>query len=69
MTDVLNVKHIYEHDGEHFEQRLNEALRDIIQGGGVVGDIQYVSDSATSENPRGGFGALVIWEMQSSDGS
>ena len=69
MSEVLNVRHIYEHDGERFEERLNEVITRIVKEGGVIGDIKYASDAATPENPRGGFGALVIWERNGTDSS
>lgn len=65
-TNRLMVRHVYERDAEKFEADLNEALRRILAQGGVVGDIKYVSDPTSRENPRGGFGALVIYELPGS---
>jgi hypothetical protein len=59
---ALRVAHVYEHDARKFEDLLNELLARIVASGGVVGDIKYASDSATSHDRRGGFGALVIYE-------
>lgn len=61
----LKVIHIYEHDRRVFENELNEALRRIVQSEGQVDDIQYAIDSSTPQNARGGFGALVVYELPS----
>ena len=60
MTVELKVRHIYDHDAHRFETAVNEAIGVIVEDGGVVADIQYGSDPATSDNHRGGFGALII---------
>jgi len=60
---LLRVLHVYEHDSRKFEERLNLELRFIVESGGVVGDIKYASDPATSHERRGGFGALVVYEI------
>lgn len=59
----LRVAHVYEHDPRTFQNVLNELVGKIVDEGGVVGDIKYVSDPATEVERRGGFGALVIYEM------
>jgi hypothetical protein len=58
----LSVKHVYSHEPGELEKELNEALRRIDQEGGVVGDIKYAIDP-TGSHVRGGFGALVIYEV------
>lgn len=63
---ALRVAHVYEHDARKFEDLLNQLLVKIVSDGGVVGDIKYASDAATSAEKRGGFGALVIYEIPSS---
>ena len=60
---LLKVAHVYEHDARKFEDLLNLLLERVVAEGGVVGDIKYASDSATSAEKRGGFGALVIYEL------
>jgi hypothetical protein len=59
----LRVAHVYEHDARKFEEMLNQMLDRIVEQGGSVGDIKYASDVATREERRGGFGALVIYEL------
>ena len=60
---ALRATHVYAHDPKTFEGDLNAALERILGERGVVGDIKYVIDPSTSENQRGGFGALVIYEV------
>jgi hypothetical protein len=59
---ILAVRHVYEHDPREFEERLAEALAQIVELGGMVGDIKYGIDMSTERNKRGGFGALIIYE-------
>jgi hypothetical protein len=66
---VLRVAHVYEHDPRTFQNALNELLAQITAGGGMVGDIKYVSDPANSVERRGGFGALVIYETTPGESS
>jgi hypothetical protein len=54
---------VYEHDARKFEENLNQLLERILSEDGVVGDIKYASDPATHEERRGGFGALVVYEV------
>lgn len=64
MTDIpLRVKHIYEHDPQTFETSVQTALDELLSAGAQVGDIKYVNDPSTAENKRGGFGALIIYEV------
>ena len=66
MTDTkrkLRVAHVYEHDARKFEDLVNQMLERIGAEGGVVDDIKYQSDSASSNDRRGGFAALVIYEL------
>lgn len=60
---TVRVRHIYERDAEKFEADLNEALRRILEQGGVIDDIKYASDPPTEKNKHGGFGALVVFEL------
>ena len=62
-TMLVKIRHIYEHDAEQFEARLTELIDGIMDQGGAIDDIKYVSDPATAENSRGGFGALIIYEV------
>ena len=64
MDSPLKVRHIYEHDSADFERAINRAIAQILDAGGVVGDIQYVNDPASNQNHRGGFGALIIYETE-----
>lgn len=59
----LHVAHVYAHDPSELEKELNEALRRIVSEDGVVGDIKYAIDPSTGSRVRGGFGALVIYEL------
>ncbi len=58
---ALQTRHVYEHDVDRFERRVNDALREITSQGSTIADIQYASDSATVDNPRGGFGCLIVF--------
>lgn len=60
---LLRVAHVYEHDARKFEDLLNQLLERVVSEGGAVGDIKYASDAASSAERRGGFGALVIYEV------
>jgi hypothetical protein len=57
------VRHVYEQDAGKFEEEVNEALQRIESDGGLVGDIKYASDAAVSDRRKGGYGALIIYEM------
>jgi hypothetical protein len=61
---LVRVSHVYEHDSRKFEEQLNLELRHIVENGGVIGDIKYASDPATAHERRGGFGALVVYEIR-----
>ncbi len=63
MKTLLKVAHVYEHDARKFEENFNLLLDRIVSEDGVVGDIKYASDPATHEERRGGFGALVVYEI------
>lgn len=60
---TLRVTHVYAHDPSELEKELNEAIRRIMEEDGVVGDIKYAIDPSTGSGVRGGFGALVIYEV------
>jgi len=64
---TLHVIHVYEHDKRAFELEVNEALRRIVDAGGMIADIQYAIDSSTAQNARGGFGALIVHEIPVSE--
>lgn len=59
----LLVRHVYEHHEAKFEGLINDAVQAIVAEGGTVGDIKYAIDPSTGENQRGGFGALIIYEL------
>lgn len=60
----LRVRHVYEHQKEMFEGEVNRVLKEITEEQrGVVGEIQYAIDASTSQNSRGGFGALIVYEV------
>lgn len=60
----LKVRHIYEHQKEMFEAEVNRTLKEIVEEQhGVVGEIQYAIDASTTQNSRGGFGALIVYEV------
>jgi hypothetical protein len=61
---LVKVLHVNEHESRKFEERLNLELRRIVEVGGVVGDVKYASDPATTHERRGGFGALVVYETR-----
>ncbi len=60
---MLKVGHVYEHDARKFEDMLNQLFERILEQGGTIGDIKYASDAPTQFERRGGFGALVIYEV------
>jgi hypothetical protein len=63
MADTkLCVKHVFVHEPGELEKEVNEALRRIEEEEGVVGDIKYAIDP-TGTHVRGGFGALLIYEV------
>jgi len=66
MTPQLQVRHIYDHEPGAFEAELNEALRRLAGDGAVVADIKYSSDPPTEANRRGGFSALILFELPAS---
>jgi hypothetical protein len=59
----LRTRHIYTHDPSELEREVNAAIDRIIEDGGVVGDIKYAIDPSTNPHVRGGFGALIIYEV------
>ncbi len=63
-TGPVRVRHIYEREARKFEDDLNEALRRIVEEGGTLFDVKYVSDPPSRESHTGGFGALVIYEVE-----
>lgn len=64
MESKLRVRHVYEHQKEMFEAEVNRVLEEIVEEQrGVVEDIQYAIDASTSQNSRGGFGALITFEV------
>ena len=65
MTSSVRVVHVYDREPHKFEADLNAALEKIVSEGGLVGDIKYASDAATSADKHGGFGALIIYETES----
>ena len=66
MNTPIKVMHVFTHDPSEFEREVNEALRRILEQSAVVGDIKYSIDPTTS-SARGGFGALIIYEMEGDD--
>jgi hypothetical protein len=64
MAKSLKVAHVFEHDARKFEDLLNQLLRKIETDGGTIDEIKYASDAATSVERRGGFGALVVYEIE-----
>jgi hypothetical protein len=63
MDTPVKVMHVFAHDPSEFEREVNEALRRIFESNAVVGDIKYSIDPTTA-SARGGFGALIIYEME-----
>ena len=61
---MLKAIHVYEHDAILFQELVNQALARAVEEGGVVHDVQYAIDPSTPENRKGGFGALVIAEVE-----
>ncbi|MCK6546779.1 hypothetical protein L6R52_13090 [Myxococcota bacterium] len=62
---LVKALHIYEKDPRKFESDLNEALERLIGRGAIVDEILYAIDPSTEANRRGGFGALVVYELES----
>lgn len=60
---MLKAVHVYEHDAVEFQELVNQALGAIAGKGGVIHEVQYAIDPSTPENRKGGFGALVIAEI------
>lgn len=63
METAVHVRHIYTHDPSEFERELEEAVRRILEGKGVIGDIKYAIDTSNGPHVRGGFGALIVYEQ------
>ena len=63
MESPVKVMHVFAHEPTEFEREVNEALRRIFEQSCVVGDIKYAIDPTTS-SARGGFGALIIYELE-----
>ena len=61
---LVKALHIYEKDPRKFESDLNEALERLIGRGAIVDEILYAIDPSTEANRRGGFGALVVYELE-----
>jgi hypothetical protein len=59
----LKVAHVYDHDARRFEEQVNQMLGKIEDDGGTVDEIQYASDAATNMERRGGWGALIVYEI------
>jgi hypothetical protein len=58
----LEVRHVYNAHKEMFQGEVNAELKEILELGGVIGEIKYSVDASTAQNPQGGFGALIIFE-------
>lgn len=63
MDTEVRIRHVYTHDPSDFENELNEAIVRILKEDGTIGDIKYAVDPSTGPSVRGGFGALVIYEV------
>ncbi|MCA8961431.1 MAG: hypothetical protein KDC38_12995 [Planctomycetes bacterium] len=63
MVGGLKVRHVYEHDPADFERSVNVALGEILDAGHTLVDLHYSVDPASHENRRGGFGALILFEV------
>jgi len=61
---LVKALHIYEKDPRKFESDLNEALERLIGRGAIVDEILYAIDPSTKANRRGGFGSLVVYELE-----
>lgn len=61
---LVKALHVYEKDPRKFEEDLNEALERLVDRGAVVDEILYAIDPSTEMNKRGGFGALVVYEIE-----
>ena len=59
----LKAAHVYAHDPDVFQNEVNEAFRRIVDAGGSVGDILYAIDPSDRSAARGGFGALIVYEI------
>jgi hypothetical protein len=63
---LVKTKHVYERDPHRFEDDVNEALIRIEEEGGIIDEILYSIDPATDNSRRGGFGALIVYEIKAS---
>lgn len=63
METTVHVRHVYAHDPSEFEREVQEAITRIVGDKGVIGDIKYAVDPSTAGHVRGGFGALIVYEM------
>jgi hypothetical protein len=63
MDTIIRIRHVYAHDPSEFEKEINEAVRRIAEQGAVIDEIKYAVDPSTGPHVRGGFGALVIYEI------
>ena len=61
---IVRALHLYEKDPRKFEDDLNVALGQLVERGAVVDEILYAIDPSTEVNRRGGFGALVVYEIE-----
>ena len=63
MDTVVRVRHVYTHDPSELERELQEAINRIVEDKGVIGDIKYAIDPSSGPHVRGGFGALIVYEL------
>jgi hypothetical protein len=63
MDRVPRAQHVYEKDPRKFEEDLNTALDRLLDRGATIAEIQYQIDPSTDVNRRGGFGALILYEI------
>lgn len=62
-STIVKVIHIYEHEPHEFAEDLADALRRVSESGGIIDDVKYAIDPSTEINRRGGFGALILYEV------